>query len=41
MPHPLRKLTVQEMKEEAIYRRQLRESHAEHTRELREKGLID
>lgn len=41
MPGLYRKLTEQEMMEEAIYRRQLRKSHAEHTRELREKGLID
>lgn len=41
MPHPLRKLTEHERKEEAIYRRQLRESHARWTEELREKELID
>lgn len=41
MPHPYRKLTEHERKEEVIYRLQLRQSHAEHTRQLREKGLID
>ena len=41
MPHPLRKLTLHERKEEAIYRLQLRQSHAEDTKDLREKGLID
>ena len=41
MPHGYRKLTEQELKDEEIYRSQLRIMHAEWTKDLREEGLID